>query len=117
MKFARLVFANLTRNKLRTALTVISVIVAFFLFGALRTVITTLDAVADVGSEARLVTSHASGITFVLPQSYTQRLQAFQDLETPMVVTVVARQPEDQRVAEVVADDQLVDGFGCQLPK
>ena len=76
MKFARLVFANLFRNKKRTALTMASVLVAFFLYGTLRSVITTLDAVADVGSEARLVSSSASGITFVLPEAYNNRLAA-----------------------------------------
>jgi putative ABC transport system permease protein len=42
----------------------------------LRSVITTLDAAANVGSEARLVTSNASGITFVLPESHVNRLRA-----------------------------------------
>ena len=77
MKFARLIRANLFRNKRRTILTVLSVAVAFFLFGTLRSVITTLDAAAEVGSEARLVTSSASGITFVLPEAYASRLETF----------------------------------------
>ncbi len=76
MKFARLVWANLFRNKRRTVLTALSVAVAFFLFGTLRSVLTTLDAAARVGSEARLVTSSASGITFVLPEAHAQRLAA-----------------------------------------
>ena len=79
MKFARLVWVNLFRNKRRTFLTAISVAVAFFLFGTLRTVITTLDAAAEVGSEARLVAKSASGITFPLPQAHAQRLEAFGD--------------------------------------
>jgi putative ABC transport system permease protein len=82
MKFSRLVIANLLRNKLRTILTVLSVLVAFFLFGTLRTVITTLDAAMEVGSEARLVASNASGITFVLPQSYAQRLETFEGVRS-----------------------------------
>ena len=77
MKFTRLVWANLFRNKRRTLLTVLSAAVAFFLFGTLRSLITTLDAVSEVGSEARLVTSSASGITFVLPQAHAQRLETF----------------------------------------
>ena len=74
MKYARLVLANLFRNKKRTILTVLSVVVAFFLYGTLRSVMTTLDAAAELGSEGRLVTSNASGITFVLPESYANRL-------------------------------------------
>jgi putative ABC transport system permease protein len=37
---------------------------------------TTLDAASELGSEARLVTSSASGITFVLPQAHAQRIEA-----------------------------------------
>ena len=76
MTVAGLVRANLFRNKKRTGLTMASVVIAFFLFGALRSVITTLDAAAAVGSEARLITSSASGITFVLPEAHANRLRA-----------------------------------------
>lgn len=76
MTKTRLVWANLARNKKRTILTIGSVAVAFFLFGLLRSVITTLDAASNLGSEARLVTSSASGITFVLPEAHANRLRA-----------------------------------------
>jgi len=76
MTLSRLVWANLRRNKKRTILTMLSVMVAFFLFGVLRSVITTLDRAAEVGSEGRLITSSASGITFVLPEAHANRLQA-----------------------------------------
>lgn len=76
MTIAGLVRANLFRNKKRTFLTMASVVVAFFLFGALRSVITTLDSAAAVGSEARVITSSASGITFPLPEAHANRLRA-----------------------------------------
>ncbi len=82
MTKAGLVRANLTRNKKRTLLTVASVIVAFFLYGLLRSVITTLDASAEVGSEARLVTSSASGITFILPEAHANRLAGFEGVRS-----------------------------------
>ena len=69
-----LVWANLRRNKKRTILTMLSVMVAFFLFGVLRSVTTTLDAASDVGSEGRLIASSASGITFQLPEAHASRL-------------------------------------------
>ena len=53
MSIGRLVWANLRRNKKRTILTALSVMVAFFLFGVLRSVITTLNKAAEVGSEPR----------------------------------------------------------------
>lgn len=76
MKYARLVWVNLMRNKRRTALTVLSVAVALFLFATLRSVVTALDAAGRVGSESRLVVRSAIGITFPLPQAYYERLRA-----------------------------------------
>lgn len=76
MTLSRLVWANLRRNKKRTILTTLSVMVAFFLFGVLRSVITTLNKAAEVGSESRLVVSSARGITFLLPMSHANRLSA-----------------------------------------
>ena len=76
MRYARLVLANIGRNKSRTILTVLSVAVAFFLFASLRSVLTALEAASEVGSKSRLVTSAASGITFPLPEAHTQRIRA-----------------------------------------
>jgi putative ABC transport system permease protein len=74
MKYLRLVRVNLLRRKGRTILTVLSVAVAMFLFTALRSVLTTLAATEEVGSESRLVTRNAIGITFPLPEAYGNRL-------------------------------------------
>jgi len=82
MKFMRLIWVNLLRNKRRTVLTVLSVTVALFLFATLRSVVTALDAVSEVGSEARLITRSATGITFALPQSYFERLRAQEDVRS-----------------------------------
>jgi putative ABC transport system permease protein len=81
MTLGRLVWANLRRNKKRTVLTMLSVMVAFFLFGVLRSVLTTLDAAAAVGSEGRLVVSNASGFTFLLPEAHANRLQAVEGVK------------------------------------
>lgn len=81
MKHARLVWKNLTRNKRRSILTVLSVGVALFLFAALQSVLTALDATSEVGSESRLITRNATGIVFPLPEAYTQRLRAVDGVE------------------------------------
>ncbi len=82
MKYARLVWINLLRNKLRTVLTVLSVGVALFLFSTLRSVITALDSATEVGSEARLMTLSATGITFLLPQAHYNRLNAMEGVRS-----------------------------------
>jgi putative ABC transport system permease protein len=76
MKYARLVWMNLMRRKGRTALTVLSVMVAMFLFAGLRSVLTTLDASEQIGSESRLVVTNNIGITFLLPDAYANRIAA-----------------------------------------
>ena len=81
MKFLPLVLANLGRHKRRTALTIASVALALFLFASLRTVVTTLRAAANFGSARRLVVTNATGIVFVLPLSYANRLRAMPGVE------------------------------------
>jgi len=76
MRLFSLVLVNLGRNKLRTVLTLLSVVVALFLFCALRGVLDTLDAAIQVSSEARLVTRNAISLIFPLPLSYRERLAA-----------------------------------------
>ncbi len=76
MRYARLVWVNLTRNKRRTILTVLSVAAALFLFASLRSVVTALQDAGDLGSETRMITRNAISIAFLLPESYYNRLIA-----------------------------------------
>jgi len=81
MKFFPLVLANLRRHTLRTILTIISVALALFLFASLQTVTTTIANGANFGSAKRLVTLNATGLTFTLPISYANRMQAVHGVE------------------------------------
>jgi putative ABC transport system permease protein len=81
MKFARLIWVNLTRNKRRTILTALSVAAALFLFVALRSVNTTLEDARQVGSESRMVTRNAISIVFPLPEAYYGWLSAVPGVE------------------------------------
>ena len=74
MGFLSLVLVNLGRNKIRTALTTLSVMIALFLFCSLRGVLDTLAASIRVSSEARLVTRNAVSLIFPLPLAYRDRL-------------------------------------------
>lgn len=76
MRFFPLVWANLSRHKRRTVLTTASVALAMFLFASLRSVVTTLEAGANVGSESRMIVQSAKAIVFFLPRSYKERLAA-----------------------------------------
>src|SRR5262245_23941585 len=76
MNWLSLVFVNLGRNKIRTTLTLMSVMVALFLFCALRGVLDTLQESIKSGGERRMVVRNAVSLVQPLPQSYKQRLQA-----------------------------------------
>lgn len=82
MNLFSLVLVNLGRNKVRTTLTMLSVVVALFLFCALRGVLDTLQASIKVGSEARLVTRNAISLIFPLPLAYRERLIAVPGVKT-----------------------------------
>ncbi len=70
MKFARLVWANLKRKKVRTLLTLASIFVAFVLYGYLAAIRTALSAGVDVAGADRLVVRHKVSIIQLLPASY-----------------------------------------------
>lgn len=81
MKYFHIILANLRRRKWRTILTIASVALALFLYATLRTVTTTIAAGAQFGSARRLVTQNATGIVFVLPLNYRNRLQAMKGVQ------------------------------------
>jgi len=76
MKLLPLVLANLGRHKLRTVLTTLGVALAMFLFASLRSVVTSLNAGAEMANASRMVVKHATAIVFPLPMSYRERLAA-----------------------------------------
>jgi putative ABC transport system permease protein len=71
-----LLAVGLTRNWLRTALTVMSITMALFLFGALGGVLDTLQGAIRMSSETRLVTRDARSLVFFMPIAYRERLAA-----------------------------------------
>jgi putative ABC transport system permease protein len=67
---------NLGRNKRRTILTTLSVMVGVFLFCALGGVLDTLQESIKVGSLSRLVARNKISLVFPLPISYRDRIAA-----------------------------------------
>jgi putative ABC transport system permease protein len=75
MRFARLVWANLGRKKIRTLLTFLSILVAFLLFGYLAAIRQALNAGVDVAGADRLVVRHKVSIIQPLPKSYEPQIE------------------------------------------
>ena len=74
MKFFHLIWCNLKRKKLRTSLTLLSVVVAFVLFGLLMAIKQALAGGVNMTSQDRLVVRHKVSIIQLLPESYQARM-------------------------------------------
>jgi putative ABC transport system permease protein len=75
MKFFYLVWSNLKRKKLRTSLTLLSIIVAFILFGLLSSIKMALTGGVTMEGANRLITRHKVSLIQLLPASYKQRME------------------------------------------
>jgi putative ABC transport system permease protein len=72
----RLIVRNALRHKLRTALTLLGLVVAIFSFGLLQTVVDAWYAGAEGASNTTLVTRNKTSLVFPLPLSYEARIRA-----------------------------------------
>ncbi len=75
MKFFPLIWANLKRKKLRTLLTVLSVVVAFILFVFLCAIKQALTGGVKLAGVNRLIVRHKVSIIQLLPESYKVRME------------------------------------------
>jgi putative ABC transport system permease protein len=76
MHFLKLILRNALRHKLRTALTVIGLVVAFLSFGLLQTIVDAWYHGADAAAPNRLITRNAVSLTVPLPLHYRERVRA-----------------------------------------
>jgi putative ABC transport system permease protein len=74
MKFFHLIWRNLTRKKLRTALTLLTIMVAFILFGILCAVREALVGGVALAGADRLIVRHKVSLIQLLPESYKARI-------------------------------------------
>lgn len=76
MKFLPLLWSSLWRKKIRTIFTLLSVFVAFLLFGLLMTIRGAFSFGVDIAGLDRLVLIHKVSLIMPLPISYGERLKA-----------------------------------------
>jgi putative ABC transport system permease protein len=74
MKFFHLIWSNLKRKKLRTSLTLLSILVAFILFGFLSAIKQALVGGVELAGADRLIVRHKVSIIQMLPESYQARM-------------------------------------------
>ena len=74
MKFLPLIWRNLTRRKIRTIFTTLSIFIAFLLFGFLMAIKAAFNMGIDVAGADRLMTIHKVSFIQTLPSSYKDRI-------------------------------------------
>jgi putative ABC transport system permease protein len=75
MRYLPLVWAGLFRRKTRTVLTLLSVFVAFLLFGLMQAVTTAFESGADSADAKRLLTTARYSIIELLPLSHLRQIE------------------------------------------
>ena len=75
MKFLPLIWSNLRRKKVRTVLTLASIVVAFVLFGLLSAIKEALVGGVTLAGADRLVVRHKVSIIQLLPENYRRRME------------------------------------------
>lgn len=84
MKYAKLVFKNILRNKLRTLLTLSSLVVSLFLIVTLGTIVTEFDRNVDESNPLRLMSRHAVSLGFVMPMAHVERIRGVPGVKNAM---------------------------------
>ena len=81
MKFIPLIWAMLWRKKVRTSLTLLSIMIAFLLFGMLQGVNSAFKQTIERSNVNRLVVTNRISITESLPYAYMQQIEALPGVE------------------------------------
>jgi putative ABC transport system permease protein len=84
MKYLYLLFSSLKRKKLRTGLTILSIMVAFLLFGYLSAIRQAFEAGIEVAGVDRLIVRHKVSIIQLLPQNYESKIEAIEGVDNAM---------------------------------
>jgi len=76
VKFLPLIWKNIWRRKVRTIFTLLSIFVAFLLFGILMTIRAAFSLGVELAGVDRLIVIHKVSLIMPLPISYLERLKA-----------------------------------------
>jgi putative ABC transport system permease protein len=97
MKYPYFIYKNLTRKKVRTTLTILSIMVAFLLFGLLRSLSAAFDGGAKIAGEDRLITVNKVTLIMPLPYSYLNKVRALDGVDTVTMANWFGAYFQDKR--------------------
>lgn len=81
MKYLYFIWKNLGRKKVRTTLTILSILVAFILFGLLGSIKQAFTLGVEIAGANRLVVIHKISLIQPLPESYVGRIAAVEGVK------------------------------------
>jgi putative ABC transport system permease protein len=114
VKYLYLVWSNLLRKKLRTLLTLLSILVAFLLFGYLGAIRQGFSQGIDVAGLDRLIVRHKVSIIQLLPQAYEARIEQIDGVEDAVYQTWfggIYQKPSNFFAQMPVEPDQYLDMY------
>ena len=115
MKYLSLVLINLTRNKRRTILTVLSITVSVFIFASLISLPALLDQVLrDRANSLRLICHSKAGFYYMLPEAYRRQIEAVPHVDAVAGYSVFMgtyRDPNEQIGILAMDDDHIREIF------
>lgn len=81
MYYLQFLLSNLGRKKTRTILTLLSIMIAFLLFGLLRSLAAAFDQGAEISGEDRLVSINKVSLIQPIPESYLPKINALEGVD------------------------------------
>ena len=81
MYYLQFLLSNLGRKKVRTILTLLSIMIAFLLFGLLRSLAAAFDQGAEIAGEDRLVSINKVSLIQPVPESYLAKIQSLEGVD------------------------------------
>ncbi len=115
MKYFSLVLRNLTRNKRRTILTMLSITVSVFIFASLISLPGLINQVLrDRANSLRLICHSKSSLFYMLPESYRRRIEALPHVQAVAAYSVFLatyRDPTTQIGVLAVDGDHIPEIF------
>src|SRR6187402_1988832 len=87
MYYLQFLLSNLGRKKARTILTLLSIMIAFLLFGLLRSLSAAFDRGAEIAGEDRLVTINKVTLIQPLPFNYLEKVRRLEGVDKVTMAT------------------------------
>ncbi|MCP4045704.1 MAG: ABC transporter permease [Gammaproteobacteria bacterium] len=114
MKYLYLLFSGLKRKKLRTGLTILSIMVAFLLFGYLSAIRQAFDAGVEVAGADRLIVRHKVSLIQLLPQSYEAKMERIEGVDNAVHSTWfggIYQEPKNFFAQMPIVPEELFDMY------